>query len=310
LKNYGKRKIPRNILEFDDLVVPFYKSKDYSRCLDILISYWKRKGKSHSTAYSITPGVFACAFKGDLDLNIRFIYSKYSITISGFIYDNLEEFLPYFREEFILKYNSFKEFILNFYQSIRWSTTTELTEKYKSIDLLVELAPQELQYKRNWIYGKENNRNDILTNALINFELNKLATKAIKNFRESRGLGPRTARWISEQYLLDKVKTAFPNDIIIAQGNPFWLGNQRFDIWMPELNAAIEYNGIQHYEPVKLFGGIEGFEATKERDEQKRIKCDENNIALLELREEYNFKEVKDWIEQRKNTVKSRANKS
>lgn len=309
MKNYGKRKIPRDVWEFDDLIGPFYKENNFSRCLDILISFWKRKGRSQSSAHSITPGVYACAFKGGLEINMNFVFSKYSINTSDFVYENLEDFLPYFYEKFILKYKSFKDFIKLYYQSIEWKIPIDLIENYKSIERLKEISPKELQYKRSWIYGIENNRQDILTNTLIEFELNKLVTIATKNFRESKGLSSETTRWVSEQHLLDKIKTTFPKEIIIGQGNPNWLENQRFDIWMPELNAAIEYNGIQHYEPVEHFGGKEGFEATKRRDELKRAKCQLNKVALLVLREGYSFKVVENWIRQQK-TNHSKSNKT
>jgi len=46
-------------------------------------------------------------------------------------------------------------------------------------------------------------------------------------------------------------------------------------------NILIEYQGIQHYEPVKLFGGIKKFEASKKRDLIKKEYCEQNNIKLI-----------------------------
>lgn len=56
---------------------------------------------------------------------------------------------------------------------------------------------------------------------------------------------------------------------------------QRFDFYIPLKKLAIEFNGIQHYEPVEKFGGEEEFEKTKLRDLKKSTYCKNNNIKLL-----------------------------
>jgi Zn finger protein HypA/HybF involved in hydrogenase expression len=55
----------------------------------------------------------------------------------------------------------------------------------------------------------------------------------------------------------------------------------RFDFYLPKYNTCIEYNGIQHYEPVEIFGGVKALENNKIRDVIKNKYCEENNIALL-----------------------------
>ena len=57
---------------------------------------------------------------------------------------------------------------------------------------------------------------------------------------------------------------------------------QSIDIHVPELSIAVEYQGQQHYEPVGLFGGEEGFLLTKARDEKKRALLKANDVRLLE----------------------------
>lgn len=46
---------------------------------------------------------------------------------------------------------------------------------------------------------------------------------------------------------------------------------------------AIEYNGIQHYQPIEFFGGEEQFKLQQIRDEVVRIICKQNNVNLLEI---------------------------
>ncbi len=44
---------------------------------------------------------------------------------------------------------------------------------------------------------------------------------------------------------------------------------------------AIEYNGIQHYQPVAYFNGEQGFAAQQKRDNLKKEYCLNNNIELI-----------------------------
>jgi len=43
-----------------------------------------------------------------------------------------------------------------------------------------------------------------------------------------------------------------------------------FDFYIPDRRIAIECQGEQHFKPVALFGGQEGYESNKRRDEMKR----------------------------------------
>lgn len=45
----------------------------------------------------------------------------------------------------------------------------------------------------------------------------------------------------------------------------------------------IEYNGIQHYQPVEVFGGMERYNNQKLRDNALRQYCNQNNINLIEI---------------------------
>ena len=72
----------------------------------------------------------------------------------------------------------------------------------------------------------------------------------------------------------------------MSEHSPTWLGKQRFDIYIPEKRLAIEYNGQQHYSPVDIFGGEEGFERTCMRDEQKRNVSEANNVKVYDWHHE------------------------
>lgn len=56
-----------------------------------------------------------------------------------------------------------------------------------------------------------------------------------------------------------------------------------FDFYLPQYKMVIEYNGQQHYEPVKIFGGEENYKQTVIRDEIKKKYCEENNIKMITI---------------------------
>lgn len=65
-----------------------------------------------------------------------------------------------------------------------------------------------------------------------------------------------------------------------------------FDFYLPKHNLCIEYNGIQHYEPIDFFGGIKSFKSQTKRDKIKIKYCKENNINLLIIKYDQNIEEV------------------
>jgi hypothetical protein len=114
------------------------------------------------------------------------------------------------------------------------------------------------------------------------FKIVKSKIRSIENeIREERELPKIGEGWISETLLYYKIKTTFKEYTIVHHGKPKWLGLQHFDIFIPELNIAIEYQGTQHQKPVEYFGGETGFKKGQERDERKRQLCKENNCSLF-----------------------------
>lgn len=105
-----------------------------------------------------------------------------------------------------------------------------------------------------------------------------LAEDAFRRDRSIPGIG--ASGWISELALLDLFRAIWPN--AKHQWRPWFLGRQSIDIYIPEINLAVEYQGQQHYEPVGLFGGEEGFKNTQARDERKRLLLEANGVLLLE----------------------------
>lgn len=83
--------------------------------------------------------------------------------------------------------------------------------------------------------------------------------------------------------------------------------NLRFDFYLPELNAVIEYDGMQHFKPVMYFSknieeATQKYEITKKHDMMKKKYCDSKNIHLLRIR--YDDKDAKGMLKSFINRVK------
>lgn len=63
-----------------------------------------------------------------------------------------------------------------------------------------------------------------------------------------------------------------------------------------EVFCLLEYDGEQHFKPIELFGGVDGFEKTKKRDEIKTQYCLDNNIILYRIPYTKTTKEIEEII--------------
>ena len=88
---------------------------------------------------------------------------------------------------------------------------------------------------------------------------------------------------ISEARVFDAVKAQFPDTI--AQYKPSWLQSrtsyQSIDVFIPQYNIGIEYQGAQHFVPIAKFGGETQHTVLSERDIRKYNKCKEHGIKLF-----------------------------
>lgn len=62
----------------------------------------------------------------------------------------------------------------------------------------------------------------------------------------------------------------------------------RYDFYLPEHNLLIKFHGVQHYNPVEIFGGIEGFKQTRFRDKLKYSLARETNYRIVY----FNYKDI------------------
>ena len=134
--------------------------------------------------------------------------------------------------------------------------------------------------------------NDLIREFFILF-----SSEIYEDFRVSKGLPKKGEGWVSETELYYLIKDKFINIEVIHHGKPKWLGRQHVDIWIPEFNFGIEYQGKQHYEPIAFFGGMESFRKGQERDKRKRQLFKENNATLIEVKKGYDIELIFQKIE-------------
>lgn len=57
----------------------------------------------------------------------------------------------------------------------------------------------------------------------------------------------------------------------------------RYDFYLPEYQMLIEYDGIQHFQPVDFFGGEKSFLETQKNDKNKNNFAIKNNLKLIRI---------------------------
>jgi hypothetical protein len=107
----------------------------------------------------------------------------------------------------------------------------------------------------------------------------------------------------NESILYNQIKTYFKDYLVISQGSPVWLGRQRIDIYFPDLNIGIEYQGEQHSLPIEYFGGEEGLKMRLKLDKKKKDLSIKNGCVLIEVFPNYDIDSV---IKQIENTILSK----
>ena len=85
---------------------------------------------------------------------------------------------------------------------------------------------------------------------------------------------------VNETLLFNFLKENY-NGEIIRQYKSDWLNGQTLDFYIPAKNIGIEYQGVQHFKPVKYFGGVKKYEYTVSKDKEKFEKCKNNGVKLF-----------------------------
>jgi len=83
--------------------------------------------------------------------------------------------------------------------------------------------------------------------------------------------------------ILNELLIDFKQHYIIENLKNVGNGRVEFDFYLPNYNLFIEYDGMQHYKPIKKWGGVKRFEQQVKTDEFKNKYCIDNNIRLIRI---------------------------
>lgn len=172
------------------------------------------------------------------------------------VFIEIERLYEYLGEE-----DTFKEILAHIYDMMG-----------KTIDY------SQVPYIENYMPDSDNQAiiRSTLENVVPSYDLKK---KKKEIYDQLIAEGILIPNWKTEFDLYKVVKKKYV-DCIFQYRDPVLKG-QSIDVFIPSLKVGIEYQGLQHYEPVSIFGGEEGFERTKERDKRKLDICCKNDIKLL-----------------------------
>ena len=136
----------------------------------------------------------------------------------------------------------------------------------------------------------------IVSVALTN-EFKRIIRNSENAVRIERNL-PRVGEgWINETNLFYKISNHYIYEKVVHHGKPHWLNRQHLDIYFPDKNIAIEYQGQQHLEPIEYFGGKESFIKQQQMDKKKKKLCKQNNCKLIYVFENYIFDDLINQID-------------
>lgn len=109
-------------------------------------------------------------------------------------------------------------------------------------------------------------------NRILADKRSQIYSKLVKN-------GDAPTRWGSETRLFKLVSKTYKDAIF--QYHSEFLGLQSYDIFIPSIKVAIEYQGKQHYEPIDFFGGENAFKNRIKLDKKKKEISKNNGITLI-----------------------------
>lgn len=126
-----------------------------------------------------------------------------------------------------------------------------------------------------------------IKNILTNITDNSIPDNIVDGNCESEG--ERAIRiWLVNHNISFEQEYSF-KDLIGVGGREL-----RFDFKIIDKPILIEFQGLQHYQPVNYFGGEEQFKIQKIHDTLKRNYCKAHNLRLIEI--PYNYKNLDEYL--------------
>ena len=121
----------------------------------------------------------------------------------------------------------------------------------------------------------------------IEWQLNKPRYdlgNAVQNFtRAEFGVRAVGDGWVSETQLYRIICQLFPGEQVLRHHRPDWMEGLELDVYVPGRRLALEYQGQQHFHPIKAWGGEEALVQLQGRDARKAEICREVGVHLVTI---------------------------
>lgn len=156
---------------------------------------------------------------------------------------------------------------------------------YKKSNTKIFIEKSNIKHNNKYNYSKVEYKNNYTKICIICPEHGEFWQKPNDHLR---GVGCNVCGQkynLTEQKIFSLLKEKY-GEVIYQYTNEFLTTKtspQRIDFFLPKYNIGIEYNGRQHFIPIKKFGGDKEFSLIKERDIRKYKKCKQNGITIFYL---------------------------
>lgn len=188
----------------------------------------------------------------------------------------------------------------NFKQRFGWYINqTSLRLGIRDANYIKDYTPVEYVDLIEVLIDKQRSRNELSVKNInfdnqifeqiivIDKEISKLRRSLLNKFenitREDFGFRKIGEGFVSETMLTNLVEKIFNGKTVLKHHRPKWLQGLELDIFLPELNLGIEYQGQQHFYPIKAWGGEKSLFDLQLRDQKKRDLCSTFGIRLIEF---------------------------
>lgn len=168
------------------------------------------------------------------------------------------------------------------------------------IDSSSFLEKASIKHNHSYDYSlikKENIKNN-QSLVLIRCKTHGVFRQRVKNHLEGHGCptcrSSKGERIISSA--LSELSVEFETQYPLTK-NPKTNRFLKVDFFLPHNNTVIEFDGIQHYEPIDFFGGKNNFKNISNRDNIKNNYCVSNDINLIRIKYDTDPNEIKSIIE-------------
>ena len=112
----------------------------------------------------------------------------------------------------------------------------------------------------------------------------KVTTIFENDARKRAGIRKVGEAWVSESILGKVLASIYPDSELVRHHRPKWLEGLELDYYLPARKLGFEYQGQQHYKPVKAWGGEKALKQVQARDRRKIKLCEENGVSLIHIK--------------------------